>query len=101
MNVADVAQTKSRSTLAVSSSSYRSDFDGNNLINVADVAYVKSKSSVYSLPVNPPVLPVFGSSMPALALSARIDPPMLPTFDLLKNLGILPLTSAGTLVIYL
>ena len=60
VNVADVAQTKSRSTLAVSSSSYRSDFDGNNLINVADVAYVKSKSSVYSLPVNPPVVPVFG-----------------------------------------
>ena len=60
VNVADVAQTKSRSTLAVSSSSYRSDFDGNNLINVADVAYVKSKSSIYSLPVNPPVLPVFG-----------------------------------------
>ena len=26
----------------------------------ADVAYVKSKSSIYSLPVNPPVLPVFG-----------------------------------------
>ena len=60
VNVADVAQTKSRSTLPVSSSSYRSDFDGNNLINVADVAYVKSKSSIYSLPVNPPVLPVFG-----------------------------------------
>ena len=60
VNVADVAQSKSRSTLAVMVSSYRSDFDGNNLINVADVAYVKSKSSVYSLPVNPPVLPVFG-----------------------------------------
>ena len=60
VNVADVAQSKSRSTLAVSSSSYRSDFDGNNLINVADVAYVKSKSSIYSLPVDPPVLPVFG-----------------------------------------
>ena len=58
VNVADVAQTKSRSILAVSSS-YRSDFDGNNLINVADVAYVKSKSSIYSLPVDPPVLPVF------------------------------------------
>ena len=65
VNVADVAQTKSRSTLAVSNSSYRSDFDGNNLINVADVAYVKSKSSIYSLPVDPPVLPVFGSVMPA------------------------------------
>ena len=61
-------------------SSYRSDFDGNNLINVADVAYVKSKSSIYSLPVDPPVLPVFGSSMPALTLSARKDPPVLPVF---------------------
>ena len=71
--MADVAQTKSRSTLAVSSSSYRSDFDGNNLINVADVAYVKSKSSVYSLPVNPPVLPVFGaaSSQVSLLLSRK------------------------------
>ena len=36
VNVADVAQTKSRSTLPVTNSSYRSDFDGNNLINVAD-----------------------------------------------------------------
>ena len=80
VNVADVAQTKSRSTLAVTGSSYRSDFDGNNLINVADVAYVKSKSSVYSLPVNPPVMPVFGSSMPALTLSARIDLPVVPVF---------------------
>ena len=81
VNVADVAQTKSRSTLAVSSSSYRSDFDGNNLINVADVAYVKSKSSVYSLPVNPPVLPsvrlgdaganAFGSYRPAGAAGVR------------------------------
>ena len=62
VNVADVAQSKSRSTLPVSSSSYRSDFDGNNLINVADVAYVKSKSSIYSLPVDPPVLPVFGAT---------------------------------------
>ena len=81
VNVADVAQTKSRSTLAVTGSSYRSDLDGNNLINVADVAYVKSKSSVYSLPVNPPVLPVFGSAMPALTLSARIAPPVLPVFS--------------------
>ena len=68
VNVADVAQTKSRSTLAVSSSSYRSDFDGNNLINVADVAYVKSKSSIYSLPVDPPVLPVFGSMFSQVSL---------------------------------
>ena len=68
VNVADVAQTKSRSTLAVSSSSYRSDFDGNNLINVADVAYVKSKSSIYSLPVNPPVLPVFGAASSQVSL---------------------------------
>ena len=61
VNVADVAQTKSRSSLPETASSYRSDFDGNNLINVADVAYVKSKSSIYSLPVDPPVLPVFSS----------------------------------------
>ena len=81
VNVADVAQTKSRSTLPVTSSSYRSDFDGNNLINVADVAYVKSKSTIYSLPVNPPLLPVFGSSMPALTLSARMDRPVLPVFS--------------------
>jgi hypothetical protein len=64
VNVADVAQTKSRSSLPVTVSTYRSDFDGNNLVNVADVAYVKSKSSVYSLPVNPPVLPVFGPTFP-------------------------------------
>ena len=57
VNVADIAQTKSRSSLPETASSYRSDFDGNNLINVADVAYVKSKASIYSLPVNPPVLP--------------------------------------------
>ena len=57
VNVADVAQTKSRSSLPETASSYRSDVDGNNLINVADVAYVKSKSSIYSLPVDPPVLP--------------------------------------------
>ena len=79
VNVADVAQTKSRSTLAVSSSSYRSDFDGNSLINVADVAYVKSKSSIYSLPVNPPVLPVFGAAIPeslvqGLTKSLQEDP---------------------------
>ena len=62
VNVADVAQTKSRSSLPETTSSYRSDFDGNNLINVADVAYVKSKSSIYSLPLDPPVLPL-GSSV--------------------------------------
>ena len=49
---------------------------------MADVAYVKSKSSVYSLPVNPPVLPVFGLSMPSLTLPARIDPPVVPVFGL-------------------
>ena len=31
--------------------------DGNNILNVADVAFVKSKSTIYALPVNPPVLP--------------------------------------------
>ncbi len=62
VNVADINQTKSRSSLPETTSSYRSDFDGNNLVNVADIAYVKSKSSIYSLPVDPPVLPVFSSS---------------------------------------
>ena len=61
VDVADVAQTKSRSGLAETASSYRSDFDGNNLVNVADIAYVKSRSSISSLPVNPPVLPVFST----------------------------------------
>ena len=57
VNVADVAQTKSRSTQPVTAVNYRSDVDGNNILNVADVAFVKSKSTIYSLPVNPPVLP--------------------------------------------
>ena len=61
VNVADINQTKSRSSLPETTSSYRSDFDGNGLVNVADINYVKSKSSIYSLPVNPPVLPVFSS----------------------------------------
>ena len=62
VNVADVAQTKSRSTQPVTAVNYRSDVDGNNILNVADVAFVKSKSTIYSLPVNPPVLPIFGST---------------------------------------
>ena len=57
VNVADVAQTKSRSTQPVTAVNYRSDVDGNNILNVADVAFVKSKSTIYSLPVNPPILP--------------------------------------------
>ena len=60
VNVADIAQTKSRSSLPETTSSYRSDFDGNNLVNVADIAYVKTRSSISSLPVNAPVLPTFG-----------------------------------------
>ena len=60
VNVADIAQTKSRSSMPETTSSYRSDFDGNGLINVADIAYVKSKSSISSLPVDPPLLPTFG-----------------------------------------
>ena len=71
VNVADIAQTKSRSSLPETASSYRSDFDGNNLINVADIAYVKSKSSIYSLPVNPPILPVFGPVFSSVSLLWR------------------------------
>ena len=67
VNVADVAQTKSRSSLPETTSSYRSDFDGNNLINVADVAFVKSKSTIYFLPVDPPVLPSGFSVSPLLS----------------------------------
>ena len=73
VNVADIAQTKSRSSLPETVSSYRSDFDGNNLINVADVAYVKSKASIYSLPVDPPVLPS-GFSVNLLLNSKRRPP---------------------------
>ena len=60
VNVADINQTKSRSALPETISSYRSDFDGNNLVNVADINYVKTRSSISSLPVNPPLLPTFG-----------------------------------------
>ena len=37
MTAADVAQTSSRSSLAVTATTYRSDFDGNNRITAADV----------------------------------------------------------------
>ena len=68
VNVADVAQTKSRSSLPETAVNYRSDVDGNNILNVADVAFVKSKSTIYSLPVNPPVLPIFGPVFSSVSL---------------------------------
>ena len=71
VNVADINQTKSHSSLPETASSYRSDFDGNNLVNVADINYVKSKSSIYSLPADPPVLPV-GFSPSLLLRSVEI-----------------------------
>ena len=71
VNVADIAQTKSRSSLPETVSSYRSDFDGNGLINVADVAYVKAKSSIYSLPTIPPLLPTFGPTFSQMSLLLR------------------------------
>jgi hypothetical protein len=71
VNVADINQTKSRSSLPETTSSYRSDFDGNDLVNVADIAYVKSKSSIYSLPVDPPVLPTFGPVFSPVSLLLR------------------------------
>jgi len=80
VNVADINQTKSRSSLPETTSSYRSDFDGNNLVNVADITYAKSRSAISSLPVDPPVLPVFGA-------------PLIS--------GSLPLTSAVSLLGYL
>ena len=72
VNVADINQTKSRSSLPMTISSYRSDFDGNNLINVADITYVKSRSSISSLPVNPPVLPSFGAVFSQVSLLALL-----------------------------
>ena len=71
VNVADIAQTKSRSSLPETTSSYRSDIDGNGLINVADIAYVKSRSSISSLPVDPPVLPSFGPVFSQVSLLQR------------------------------
>ncbi len=74
VNVADINQTKSRSSLPETTSSYRSDFDGNDLVNVADIAYVKSWSSISSLPVDPPVLPSFGPTFsPVSLLLSRAD----------------------------
>ena len=72
VNVADINQTKSRSSLPETTSSYRSDFDGNNLVNVADINYVKSRSSISSLPVNPPVLPSFGAVFSQVSLLALL-----------------------------
>ena len=74
VNVADIAQTKSRSSLPETASCYRSDFDGNNLINVADIAYVKSKSSIYSLPTLPPLPPTFGPVFSQVSLLLRGRP---------------------------
>ncbi|GEM_PF-1558433 len=71
VNVADINQTKSRSSLPETTSSYRSDFDGNDLVNVADITYVKTRSAVSSLPVNPPVLPTFGSAFSQVSLLLR------------------------------
>ncbi len=71
VNVADINQTKSRSSLPETVSSYRSDFDGNDLVNVADIAYVKTRSSISSLPVDPPVLPSFGPVFSQVSLLLR------------------------------
>ena len=71
VNVADINQTKSRSSLPETTSSYRSDFDGNDLVNVADINYVKSRSSISSLPVDPPVLPTFGPTFFSVSLLWR------------------------------
>jgi len=72
VNVADINQTKSRSSLPETTSSYRSDFDGNNQVNVADITYVKSRSSISSLPVNPPLLPTFGPVFSQVSLLALL-----------------------------
>ena len=72
VNVADINQTKSRSALPETISSYRSDFDGNNLVNVADINYVKTRSAISSLPVNPPVLPSFGPVFSQVSLLALV-----------------------------
>ncbi len=71
VNVADINQTKSRSALPETISSYRSDFDGNDLVNVADINYVKTRSAISSLPVNPPVLPSFGPVFSQVSLLQR------------------------------
>jgi len=71
VNVADINQTKSRSALPETTSSYRSDFDGNDLVNVADINYAKSRSAISSLPVDPPGPPSFGPVFSPVSLLWR------------------------------
>ena len=77
VNVADINQTKSRSSLPETTSSYRSDFDGNDLVNVADINYAKSRSAISSLPVDPPVLPTFGPVFSPVSLLLSRAYPLL------------------------